>query len=182
MTEQETTFAQWLARMQKNTSAVGELARYLASRQDWAGVKSDRLAILGYLDAQGANKATLSAFSHAWASYELAKKRARLAGSPAQASAQGYDKNAAYASAAQDAQEWTEEEIRSHDAWQQAQEASRATLRVETMPIQLPCEECGGGLDTTMWKIPGIGQGVLCKKCLSVVVSQINAALSGQGE
>lgn len=135
------TFAQWLARMAGNESAIGDLARDAAQDPNFPA-QGGRIDYLNYVLAlNGAG--VIATFNRAWANYQTALKRAQagqIAGKP-------------------------------------AQDAQATALHVPAVPVDSPCQECGAGVDTLQWTIPGIGQGVLCRKCLRAVVAEINAAL-----
>jgi hypothetical protein len=62
---------------------------------------------------------------------------------------------------------------------------SQGGLHVPVTRVNVPCSECGStnypNLKYSMPEVealaPGMGTGVLCRKCLNTVVAQINQAL-----
>jgi len=54
-------------------------------------------------------------------------------------------------------------------------------LHVPIVPVSLPCEECHK-VPALRYTVVGISSGVLCRKCLTAVVTQINQALAATQE
>jgi hypothetical protein len=51
-------------------------------------------------------------------------------------------------------------------------------LHVPVTRVNKQCEECGSrNYPNLQYTLPGVGSGVLCRKCLNTVVNQINQTL-----